>query len=510
MSLLYALSAELSNELNLSPYPELPTLPRIVKYWDDFSEKTYSILDFDITEEIRVQCDGFESIWRLEKLSKEHQIIVKNVFAYMMDRLDLTSVVYYMATLLATVRNLGVYVFDVFVKLPPDKLKKIWDLEIFPKLTNQKQANSLKRMLHSLCAYNVGFWNSGYDNFVSNLQAPIHDPYRVVRSRDCFIPVDQQQKFYNFLDDLAADLATGKDRLFEQVRGAAIALLIDQHAFRPGTVARIKVSDVQFHTTGSIHVAALVMKKKQAAERMRITRRIKREWCPIITAFHQMRSQIDRLTNGVPSDPFFFATPSGISQAVTAFMCEVTGEPWTPTDLRHTAAQRLVDAGASADQLAEFMTHNSLLPGNVYFESSPTQAHRVNQALAISPIYSKIETVYRTKTINKKALISLPEDQQIGGAPHGIAISGIGACELGQSMCSKSPVLSCYGCRKFLAVHDPDIHESVVDSLRSVVIQFESASRGNSTSPAFTQLRHMLVKAQSISNEIRNESKVGN
>lgn len=193
MILLDAVSDDLKNEADLLPYPDLPNLPRIIKYWDDFSEKTYSLNYFDEINQIKLKCDGREFKWDLVKFNKEHLAIIKHVFAFMVDDLDLSSVAFYMGSLLYAIENVDVGILDVFVKLSPDKVKSIWDLKVFPKVSNSAQANALKRVLHALCAGNVGYWNPGCKNFVSNLRAPILDPYRVVRSRDCFIPVEQQQ-----------------------------------------------------------------------------------------------------------------------------------------------------------------------------------------------------------------------------------------------------------------------------------------------------------------------------
>lgn len=97
----------------------------------------------------------------------------------------------------------------------------------------------------------------------------------------------------------------------------------------------------------------------------------------------------------------------------------------------------------------------------------------------------------------------MPPDQQIGAVPHGIPIAGIGGCGIGQSLCVKNPVLSCYTCRKFMPLKDSRIHEEVVESLRPVVMDFANASRGNNESPAYTQLRRMLTAATQVAADIK-------
>lgn len=71
-------------------------------------------------------------------------------------------------------------------------------------------------------------------------------------------------------------------------------------------------------------------------------------------------------------------------------------------------------------------------------------------------------------------------------------MSGIGGCNLGQSLCSKNPVLSCYTCSKFLPLGEIDVHERVLEQFRPIVVEFASASRDNRISPAFVQLKATL------------------
>ncbi|MDX2387958.1 hypothetical protein GHK29_34040 [Sinorhizobium medicae] len=92
---------------------------------------------------------------------------------------------------------------------------------------------------------------------------------------------------------------------------------------------------------------------------------------------------------------------------------------------------------------------------NVYFDKSPAQAQRINEALAISPIYANVAKIAKTKTIDKLTLLGLPPEKQVGAVPHGIPIAGIGGCDLGQNLCMKNPVVACYTCTSRLLKKGP-------------------------------------------------------
>jgi hypothetical protein len=200
----------------------------------------------------------------------------------------------------------------------------------------------------------------------------------------------------------------------------------------------------------------------------------------------------------IAQDSFFGLSPDAVSQLIGGETEAILGRSRSANELRHTAAQRMADAGATKEELAEFLGHTSLETGLIYFDQSPTQAARLNKALALSPIYTAIVEVARTGTIDKAALLGLPADRQVMGCPHGIPIAGIGACELGQSLCAKNPVLSCYGCRKFMPVADAATHRRVLESLRPVVRFFFDASREEAQMPAYGQLTRTLAAVEEV------------
>lgn len=481
--------------------PNLPPLPRSIRYWDDFNECSRTLVEVETATRIEIHDDGTVTTLNLAGYSPFQRKAVLHIIAHQIGRNDVTTVSEWVNSFKTIYRRSPAELLEYFAALQPFDLRRVWETNIFPDLTQNRQARCLKKILHVFCDLRVGGWGPEFKSIVSILSAPKEDVFAVVRSGECFIPVQHQKILYEFLDDLAAKAASGANVNWQTLRDAVAVLLADQHGLRPGAIARIKATDVRFHDNGAVHISVIMIKKHDGSRRIRVTRRVKREWCPIVRAFADARPTTATAT--AAGNRFLRLTPFQVTKAIAGLMLMLTGEKWTATDLRHTAAQRMVDSGASADQLAEFMLHNNTLVGNLYFDQSPTQASRINQALAISPIYSELPEIHRTKTIDKAALMGVPEENQVGGAPHGIPIAGIGACQLGQSACQKNPVLSCYGCNKFLAVGDPEVHEGVVESLRPVVLEFHEAGRGLDRSPAYAQLQRTLTTALAIANDIR-------
>lgn len=471
----------------------LPPLPSLIRYHDDFADLNHSIKDMANHDFITVNYDGKRSQIKFNGFGCIAPII-KRVVADWFVRNDLHTVISFAHNLASYVKGNGLEPLVTLVVAPIFEARTHWNVVVKAKATPH-QATALRGMLHSLCNLSVGHWGPESASIIRGLKGPKVDLLKVVRTGECFLPLDHQTAIIEYLDETSALLDKSAASVDSTTLwNACILIVAYQYAFRPGQIARIEVVDVRVFSTGAVHLAVIAAKQHDAKKRTRVTRRIKREWAPLFVELLQRRKH----DNNIPINPnapdrlLFKLIPDQIGRRLTELCTALTGDAWTPTDLRHTAAQRLADAGVPHIALSEFMVHANYRTANVYFDTSPTQAQRINQALAISPIYANVVKIARTRTIDKDVLLRLPADQQIGGAPHGIPIAGIGGCEVGQSVCSKNPVLSCYTCRRFMPLKDTDIHERVLDDLRPVVVEFAASSRNSEQSPAFVQLRTTL------------------
>ncbi|CCV09559.1 putative Site-specific recombinase, phage integrase family [Mesorhizobium metallidurans STM 2683] len=482
----------------------LPALPSVIRYFDDYDEKYRSIKAPEKHSIWTLVLDGRSQNLDCRLMGKHYVPLLKHVYAIWMASVDPTTVMTRSVNLKSHVARSGTTVIDAMMTRTPDAYRRFWIEKVAPTVSHW-EAVALRAILHSLCDLKIGSWSVDLHPYVRRLEGARQDRFRTVRTGECFVPLDHQALIVDYLDDLTARLADHSEGIDDiELRNACAATISFQYGFRPGQIARLRIADVRLHITGAVHLS-LQLAKRSAPARHRVTRRIKREWCPLFAAYYHRRiadGGRGLLKGSAPRDSFLGLDPHAMSTMVREFMADIAGKAWTATDLRHTSAQRLVDAGSSHIGVSEFLGHASLKTANVYFETSPTQAKRVNEALAISPIYASVAEVARTKTIDIEALLGMPSDHQIGGVPHGIPIAGIGACSSGQSLCSRNPVLSCYTCRRFMPLRDAGVHNRVVESLRPVVVEFESASRGNTTSPAFSQLRRTLDAARRVAADI--------
>ncbi|MDR6924373.1 site-specific integrase [Pseudomonas sp. BE134] len=473
----------------------LPVLPSVVRYYDDFEDKYNTISNLS-QDEWKTEFDGKKLTVKFTKIPQSARLAFKHIAIDMLGRLDVKSAIMFLENILRTPDHAMVAIHE-----PPQKFRDYW----ISSVPDWKYLNALatRTAVHSMCRLNLGGWTLDLSDYVSLLPSPKMDSYKTVRMQECFLPLDHQSLIIEYLDEIAARMDSSLNLEAALVlRDACLLILSHQFGLRPGQIARIQTADVRSYNLKTLHISVPLGKQRGTEKKRLITRRIKTDWVKIFNSYIDANSYLF-VNNDYPNHLFFRMPPKDVSLAIAGLTEKITGQRWSATDLRHSAAQRLVDSGVSHISLSEFMGHATTLTANVYFDASPTQAQRVNQALALSNIYSNVAEVARTRTIDKTALLGLPPDQQIGGVPHGIPIAGIGGCSAGQSLCTKNPILSCYTCRKFLPLSDPKIHESVVESLRPVVTAFATASRYNDESPAYTQLRRMFQAALKVAEEVR-------
>ncbi|MNY81961.1 hypothetical protein D3C86_2238050 [compost metagenome] len=65
--------------------------------------------------------------------------------------------------------------------------------------------------------------------------------------------------------------------------------------------------------------------------------------------------------------------------------------------------------------------------------------------------------------------------------------------------------MACYGCDKFMPLHDKTIHQQVLRSMREVVLFFESHSRGDTHSPTYLQLQRTIAEVQQVLAELEDK-----
>ncbi|MFA5824991.1 MAG: site-specific integrase [Gallionellaceae bacterium] len=484
----------------------LPELPHTVRYYDDFDDCVRSIQNFATCDSVVLYINGTPANFDFSEFGQDYSYFAKHLFFHLISEdLRISTVYGYVAGL----RHIDRKTLLDLLTAGPTQIRQVW-ARLFVIDITTPSFFAVKALLNLFSQHHLCGWSPLYLEFISTaLPVPVRDKYSKIRTGDAFLSVEEEAQVVSYMEDMATKCVHNPEQVDDDALGASGMLLCSYlFGMRPYQIAQVTMRDMRIWQmseaeTPSIHITFKMAKQRRQSSAFPMTRRVKLEWSPMIALLYRRAKE-----NGLDGDDRLFQVTSTreVSKAIYDLATQITGVETSAMDFRHTAAQRLVDAGASQEELAEFMGHADITTGLVYFQTSPNQAERVNKALAISSVYQQVAKIAHAQFISPEELASLKEEQQIAGVPHGIPIAGIGGCAIGQPSCPYNPITSCYGCRKFMPVADIELHKRVLKDMRDVVRFFVDASRADGESPAFLQLRRTLVAIQLVVDELEGRN----
>lgn len=481
----------------------LQPLPSVLRYYDEFDDTTRSIRAPTDENLFELYFHGRCSKVDFARRNPYCAQILKHTLALMFEQdLSVTSVANYLSKL----HHLTDHDLVALLRTSPLKIGQMWS-EWRARELEAGAYILAKHILHLLCTYRWNGWSHEYRTFLrTTLPLPAVDKYAAVRAGDVFLSPDEEAAIVRHLDDIVTRLRAGEPIPYSALADAGMVLCAYQFAMRPVQIGILDARHVRIWHDGidddpTVHLTFHMAKQRGNKQRVSLTRRVKREWVPI---FVHLKSHLDKATADGSDKLFQVKSALEVSQRISSLVRPLIGSDdlGTATDLRHTAAQRLVDAGASHEELAEYMGHAQTNTGLIYYATSASHAERVNRALGASEIYRRVARIAHDRFISPEELAVLKDEQQIAAVPHGIPISGIGGCKSGQPSCPYNPVASCYGCRKFMPVTDKGLHSKVLDDMRDTVLFFEQSSRADLKSPTYMQLQRTIGEIQTVIEEL--------
>lgn len=478
----------------------VPELPSVIRYYDDFLDVACSIRNPSQNDIWSLSISGSTELLDFADFEPEIRPLLKHWCCNQIQTLAVATARLRFHSLRRILPS------DVLLILTstPTSVRPNWQ-ELFSKTYRAADMDALKSILYHFCKFNLAGWSSQYAEFLSTLPLPATDKYASVRSGDVFLSVDEEAVLVAHFDKMSDNITLNPQMVTdEELRETAILICSFQFGLRPMQIGMLQMRDVRIwedmkDSIASVHLTFRMIKQRSKNRALPLLRKVKREWASLFRELYERA-----IRAGLNGDDRIFGVSSASETGLTISRAtaKLLPDPRNATQLRHTAAQRLVDAGASQEELAEFMGHSDIDTGLIYFQTSVNQAERVNAALGISAIYQQVTKIAHDRFIDQKELAVLKGEQQIGAVPHGIPISGIGACAIGQPSCPSNPVTACYGCFKFMPLNDPEIHRQVLADFRSVVTFFSKASKGDENSPAYVQLKRTISNVQSIIAEL--------
>ena len=482
-------------KLSLSPPPYSSSF----RYIDDFTEK-HHILENIEENKWSITSNGAVEILDFERYANDENLIrvIKGLALDLLFRFSTRT-----ATMrIYNLKQLSLATLIEVLEFRPDEIRVFWD-SLRAKSFSTNTYSALKALLKFASERGIGLWTPLYLPYISStLPLPPKDKFAAVRTGDVFLSIEEEALLVRWIYERSTNATKLTD---DDLTDTALIICNYQFAMRPKQIGILRRRDCRvLHSadggSSTVHLTFRMLKQRSASAKLTpLIRKIKREWSSIFVEIYMRGSH-----ESGDAHLFGHNSSDSVSNRIIKLLKHILESDRSATDLRHSGAMRLVDAGASAEDLAEFMGHSSLESGLVYFDQSATQSERVNQALGISETYQRVARLGKERFISNDDLAKLKGYQQIAGVPHGIPIAGIGGCQTGQPSCPYNPVTACYGCPKFMPLNDISIHKKVLHDYQGIVKFFYEASRGESESPAYLQLKRTISEVNSVIDELES------
>jgi integrase len=352
----------------------LPPNPEVVQYYDEFGETLRSIPNFVEVKEIVVQYSGLKQAVDFSHFGKEYGALLKHFIVYLVQQDYNMSTIYKM---ICCFKLIEVDEINKLFSINPTELKSWWRLV---RARNYPKGSylSLKALLRFQCFFHINGWTQNHIAIISSLPLPMVDKYAAIRTGVVFLSIEEEAKIVRYLDVLANSLVRAPQHIDDDELCSGGTLLCSYlFAVRPYQIASLHLRDVRIwqgvkDERTMVHLTFKMIKQRMTSKVYPITRRVKHEWTNIILEQHQRRRN-----KGMVENDYLFDIESAneMSKQISRIASKLVGRKILAGHLRHTGAQRLVDAGASQEEVASFLGHSDNTSCMVYFDTSPNHAY---------------------------------------------------------------------------------------------------------------------------------------
>lgn len=362
-----------------------------------------------------------------------------------------------------------------------------------------------------LCLHNISPFNNESYLIAKDLSASEkHNPYEKIFLHQHSLSVDARKRLLAHLNDIGGGITALSSRMRTDI---LILRICYELGLRPSQIAALNIDDFIIHKSDKIGAAYYSLRATYVKQRHEVpVRRLKciSDKLGADLDFHVKQCMANGAAGGHPllyklkrrTRLSSYAISKAINDQFALLGIDVGDHQGGATALRHNMAQQLADKGASSDEIAEAMTHNSIVAARAYIAATPDIGQIKTRALGRSSAYLKVmDLLLQVRLKNTSEW-----DGRIPIAQVGIrTIVGVGGCAA--SSCQLDPIYGCYGgaglggsCESFNPFRDGD-HQAVIDALEEQVHAFIDVSEQHGeikSNPALLQLERTLENVRGI------------
>ncbi|MBB3946970.1 integrase [Rhizobium skierniewicense] len=381
----------------------LPKLPKRLSYYDDFACKERIIEDIEGCDTVRIMIGGDVHCCNLQVFGDAAKTM-RVVISEWVRKVKPTTATIQFAGMTAFVRECGNDKLKELILLDPLELARCWNFTIKPFVTYE-MASAIRSFLHVLASNEIAHWRPcDAVRIRHSIRSPAKDRFAKIRAGASYLRQDEQSRVVNYLDHFSAEVSD--TTALAEVIQAALLVLGFQHGLRPGQSARLLENEMEFFDDGTMHITVPYLKQPRGTVRRVSIRSIKKEW---VSIFRELsgRNKRNLTTGGTESRRYLLRlTPRQVTSETSQALASLAIER-SATDLRHTAAQRLADNGATAAQIMDFLCQTSGKIAQLYIDASPSQGKIINDALGLSPFHQDLPAKHASRFLTKEELLAL-------------------------------------------------------------------------------------------------------
>ncbi len=383
-----------------------PPVPAVARYYDDFSDSYGQVTDANVSEHWTISFDGRNATLDFGRFDIHIRGVVQCWCATILGALSPRTVQYYYYGL----RKIPAHEISVALTSMPHEIRSFWK-KLHAEHLPYDSFEALHNLITFCCKFRIASWGPEWLDLVSQLPLPKVDKYASVRVGDVFLSAEEEAAIIRHIDRVTAQVQAGPAGVGDDVLEPTTILICSYHfGLRAKQIAMLEMRNIRIWKDGvdgrpAVHLTFVMIKQRSAKRVFPMVQRIKREWAPLFEELYRRALAKDL----AGSDHVFCRTPIEVGKILADLTEVILKERRTVRELRHTAAQRLVDAGASEEDLATFMGHSDLNTGLIYFRSSASQGDRINQALGLSGVYQRVVKIAHDRFISAKDLVPAAE-----------------------------------------------------------------------------------------------------
>lgn len=245
------------NDVKQTILANLPPLPSVLRYYDDFLDVYGEIVDPKYLDRWILRFNGHRATVDFYEFELPIRTIVKSWCAFMLGSLSPATVVHYIFGIKRVERD---RILDLLTSGPRD-VRSIWRLLHSDNLPYAAWV-SLKRLLAFSCRVRLGNWGPQWLDLLSQLPLPKKDKYATVRLGDAFLSIEEESahaKRFLVPDDL--------------LKETCILVCSYQLAFRAKQIAMLEMRNVRIWQDGfeehpAVHLTFTMIKQRSPKQRL--------------------------------------------------------------------------------------------------------------------------------------------------------------------------------------------------------------------------------------------------